>query len=334
MSHGMELTPLERSSRNRPRLDAALAIYRKTVEAEARNPEKQILHWIDHSKESLSDEFRCFAIEEGGSVVGYLQFSFFNEERIIFLEYLCVQGDRKRGLVPSRARDAIRYHIETNYPRDVTIAFDVAHKQLPSGERIPDEKRLGYFRRLGFRRVDVNYHYPVLQSYDVRTSYSADLMVLLPNGSTTLTPSRMRTILRCIYFKHYLRWDRPFLNDEEFAERERLINELYSSQIAQIASKDIFQTYGDDRRVTPGGWISHYQPSVTVLLKRIFLPRRSELIWWIAVLLALQWLLGSVWALLPFVVVLVVIDCLAKDTKDSLRLLQVILAKFRVVGPQ
>ena len=59
---GMELKTIDRTSRSTKRLNAALGIYRETILPEAQNPERQILHWIDHSKDDLADEFRCFAI--------------------------------------------------------------------------------------------------------------------------------------------------------------------------------------------------------------------------------------------------------------------------------
>src|SRR2546423_262276 len=124
----MELAPIERTDRNRRRLDAALAIYRKTVEAEARNPERQILYWIDHSQENLTDEFRCFSIQNGSDVVGYLQYSYFNEEHIFFFEYLCIQAKGRKGLVPSPAVQCIKEFLASNYRPDFIIVFDVAHE--------------------------------------------------------------------------------------------------------------------------------------------------------------------------------------------------------------
>ena len=45
---------------------------------------RQLLYWIEHSKEVLADEFKCFSLQNGNSVIGYLQYSF-SEEKIIFL---------------------------------------------------------------------------------------------------------------------------------------------------------------------------------------------------------------------------------------------------------
>ena len=66
----MELKPIDRTDRAVGRLNAALSIYRETILAEAQNPERQILYWIDHSKDALADEFRCFAIQHDKVVVG------------------------------------------------------------------------------------------------------------------------------------------------------------------------------------------------------------------------------------------------------------------------
>src|SRR5260370_21261102 len=99
----MELRSIDRTDRALSRLNAALSIYRETILPEAQNPERQILYWIEHSKEDLADEFRCFAIQHADVVVGYLQYSFFREEHIFFFEYLCVRDKKRRGLVPSQA---------------------------------------------------------------------------------------------------------------------------------------------------------------------------------------------------------------------------------------
>src|ERR1035438_3516827 len=223
----MDLKAIDRTDRALTRLNAALSIYRETILPEAQNPERQILYWIEHSKDTLADEFRCFAIQRASAVVGYLQYSYFREEHIFFFEYLCISDKARRGLVPSGAVRSIEEYLGQNYRPDFTIVFEVARKRNDTGKWEADSKLLAYFRRLGFRAVEFEYRYPILQSYDGETSYPADLMVRLPGTLTKITASEMRTVLRCLYFKHYLRWDRPFLTPDLFGERERLINQLY-----------------------------------------------------------------------------------------------------------
>jgi hypothetical protein len=329
----MELKQIERTNRGKGRLNAALSIYRETILPEAQNPERQILYWIEHSKESLTDEFRCFAIQREGQVIGYLQYSYFREEHMFFFEYLCIRDPDRTGLVPSEAVTSIEDFLAQTYRPNFCIVFEVARKRSRSGEWEPDKKLIRYFKRLGFRTINFNYHYPILQSYEGEASYPADLMVRLPECNTEITSCEMRTILRCIYFKHYLRWDRPFLTSEQFSEREHLINELYSKQISQIGEDDKFGTSGDNKR-SRSAYFANCQPRISALLDRVFGPKLPRLIAVILVLLGVQKILGSIWLLIPFILAVAAIYCLGEDTEASRKLFIVIMSRLKLVKPR
>jgi hypothetical protein len=331
MTH-LELRSIDRTDRARARLDAALGIYRETILPEAQNPERQILYWIEHSKDDLTDEFRCFAIERSNEVIGYLQYSFFREEHIFFFEYLCIRDRNRNGLVPSQAMRNIEDFLAQNYRPGFTIVFEVAQKRTTAGVWHPDQKLIAYFNRLGFRTVDFAYRYPILQSYDGEMSYPADLMIRLPNARTSVTSSEMRTILRCIYFKHYLRWDRPFLEPERFSERERLINELYSEEVNHIGGNDSFGTRGDPKRSQMARF-KNRQPRITGLLERVFGPKLVKMITLIFVLLVVQWFLKSFWLLVPFVFASSALYCLTENTEASRKLFVMIMNRLRPGRP-
>jgi hypothetical protein len=329
----MRLHAIDRTDRGGKRLSAALHIYRETILPEAQNPERQILYWIDHSKDEKADEFRCFSIETGQKVIGYLQFSYFSEENVIFLEYLCVRDKDKNGIRHSRAIDAIRDYVSSTFPPGVTVVFEVAKQKAPGGRWESDEKLKSYFLWLGFRSVAFDYHYPVLQSYDGAISYPADLMVRLPEGRTTMSACELRTVLRCIYFKHYLRWDRPFLGDGMFKERERLINDLYSKQIKRIGKADLFSTDGIQKRLLvleP----RRILPKIGPLLSKVFGPKLPRLIGAAAAVYGLQAVVGSSWALIPFVFLVLVIYCVSEDTASSRKLLLVLARRFSTSPPR
>lgn len=329
----MELKPIDRTNRNRSRLNTALDIYRETILPEAQNPERQILYWIEHSRDALMDEFRCFAIQRKDAVVGYLQYSYFREEHIFFFEYLCIRDGKRRGLLPSEAVRSIEDFLAQNYRPDFIIVFEVARKRNASGVWEPDQKLVSYFKRLGFRKVEFDYYYPILQSYEGEVSYPADLMIRLPECRTIISAFEMRTILRCIYFKHYLRWDRPFLDPERFREREQLINELYAKEVAQIGGSGTFGTTGDDKRSGMTRF-SGCQPRISALLDRVFGPKLPRILVVILVLLGVQKLLGSMLLLLPFILAVAAIYCLSEDTEASRKLFVVIMSRLRLVRPR
>jgi hypothetical protein len=324
----MELKLIDRTDRAKTRLNEAIGIYKDLMLPEAQNPERQIFYWIEHSKEDLVDEFKFFAIQHGGQVVGYLQYSFFNEEQIVFFEYLCIRDSRRRGLVPTEATKSIAAYLAENYPPNLTLVIEVVHKKDNLGQWVPDKKLLAYFLRLGFRELHFDYRYPNLQSYEGESSFPAKLMVLLPRGRTEISSSEMRTVLRCIYFKHYLRWDRPFLDPEKFAERERLIDALYYQEVAQIGRSDTFGTSGDDRRINQNPF-AKYQPKLYVLLDRIFAPKLPRIAVVAVFLIIAANLLHSAWLLIPYAFAVATIYCLAEDTASAHKLLAILFSRFR-----
>lgn len=276
----------------------------------------------------MADKFRSFTLNDGRDVVGYLQYSYFSEENVFFWEYLCLRKSAQAGLGPNqKVVAAIRKHLLENYPPDFTIVFEVAYDKTSSGKRISDRKRIDYFKRLGFRKVDYPYRFPVLQTYDGEFSYQADLLVLLPKQRKVLSAAELRTILRCLYYKHYLRWDKPFLDPSQFEKRQHLIDALYASQISQIGNMGSFTTDGDDRRQ---GFFSfeRYQPTIGALLSKAFGPKLPRLIAVIILLLAIERVLNSVLLLIPFVLTVAIAYCLAEDTENSTKILSLVISRL------
>lgn len=328
----MRLRPFERTTRGSERLSAALQIYRETILPEAQNPERQILYWIDHAREQEADEFRCFSLEARGDVAGYLQYSYFREENVLFLEYLCVRDADRSGLRPTEAIDIIKEHVATSYPKGLTIAFEIAKVKCPSEDWISDRRLKAYFLALGFRAVAFDYRYPVLQSYDGAISYPADLMVRLPDCRTTITACELRTILRCIYFKHYLRWDRPFLGEQNFRERERLINDLYAQQVRRIGATELFSTDGVQRRI--GRLSTEPKLRIGPMLAAMFGPKLPRLLGSMLVVWMLYMIVGGTWVLVPFLFLVLLVYGVTEDTKASRSLLLALVTKARASSPR
>jgi hypothetical protein len=321
----MEIIPVDRTDRAPSRLADALTIYRQSILAEAQHPESQIRYWIDHGKKALADEFRCFVIRHEKVVTGYLQYSYFREEQIFFFVFLCIRDQKRVGLLPTDAIESIRSFLTQNYPADFTVVFEVAQKKSSGGQWKSDKKLISYFKRLGFRTVDFPYRYPVLQSYG-DFSYPADLMVSLPGKRVELYSSELRTILRCIYFKHYLRWDRPFLDPESFRRRQSLIEKLFSVEVSRIGDDDKFDTDGDDKRSFVARFTNR-APQIGVMFEKIFGPKMPRILGAMSVLAVVQHFIGGM-LLIPFVLATAAVYCLAEDTDASRKLFSAIIVRF------
>jgi hypothetical protein len=155
------------------------------------------------------------------------------------------------------------------------------------------------------------------------------LMTRMPEGRTVVSSFEMRTILRCIYFKHYLRWDRPFLNPQRFSEREKLINELYSREVSQIGGDDSFGTRGDEKRARLA-MFKNKRVRIGNLLERIFAPKFPRIIVVAAILLIVRKLLQNDVLFIPFVLTVCAVYCLIEDTENSKKLFVTIISRIKV----
>jgi hypothetical protein len=140
----------------------------------------------------------------------------------------------------------------------------------------------------------------------------------------------MRRGYWCLYFKHYLRWDRPFLSADLFAERERLINELYSSQVASIGDNDSFGTHGDDNRSQVERF-ARREPRLRITIEEIFGPKLGRVVALAAVLVIAARLLANPFLFVPFIFGVAALYCLVEDTDSSRKLFGMIISRMRIV---
>jgi len=319
----IELKPFDRTDRELPRLNAALHLYRKLIPEEARNPDEQIIYWINNGKYNLTDDFKCLSIHSNGEVIGYFQYSYFADEHMFFFEYLCLANTGRKGLFRRDFVTTLENYIVENYRPGFIIAFESVRNKI-NGEWIPDNKKLKYYDYLGFRRVDFEYRYPALQSYGEQ-SYPADLMVRLPDNKKSISASELRMVLRAIYFKHYLRWDKPFLDKESMFRREELINNLFTREVQLISNKTEYITEGTER-VSPTIKLKPRLPSITPLLKQIFFRNPLLRLSGISILfLLVRKELNNDAMFIPFVLSLFAAWCLIDEKNSSKKLFVTIL---------
>lgn len=240
----MRLERLSASARDAHRTDAALAIYQETILPEARNPEREILYWIEHSERGGANELFCFAIEDDRRVVGYLQYSYFANIDCAFLEYVCVAAGAVAG---TSLLEAFLQQLTRAHPGWKAVVGEVAFQKSLSSSWREDRVLLRLAARYGFGRLDIPYRYPALNSGAREPSHPADLVVAVRTGDSVQSDYAL-DIMRAIYFDHYLAWDRPFKSEHILSERETLFARLYNEQAAAISGR---QHIGLETTVNP-----------------------------------------------------------------------------------
>jgi hypothetical protein len=123
------------------------------------------------------------------------------------------------------------------------------------------------------------------------------------------------------------------LEPDRFRERERLINELYSQEVSQISGDDTYNTTGDPRGVQKDHFGNRY-PALLAAFERVFGPKLPRVAGVAALVLAVQWVIGGTWVLLPFVLAVAALYCLAEDTAESRKLFVIIISRLKSLRPR
>lgn len=67
---------------------AALSLYATTVPPDARTHSNEITYWLDRTYNEYGDEFCVCAFSLSRKVIGFAEFAFLRESRILFIDYL------------------------------------------------------------------------------------------------------------------------------------------------------------------------------------------------------------------------------------------------------
>jgi hypothetical protein len=148
-------------------------------------------------------------------VIGYAQFAYFVEEKIIFVDYIVISKHQRKNNTFYEFVEEIREFLQK---QDIEYDFILAEVGGFEGNE-PAQQTKNLIRLLkmsGFGVVKTNYYHPRLG----KTKYDSELQSILMMYSSgevkTIKKETFFLFLDTIYFKHYKRW-----YDDFFSERER-----------------------------------------------------------------------------------------------------------------
>jgi N-acetylglutamate synthase-like GNAT family acetyltransferase len=75
----------------------ALSIYSQNIDPLIRTDTREILYWLDNYNQRFIDRFYLVGLSLNDTIVGYAQFAYFKEERMIFIDYLAIDKQYRKN---------------------------------------------------------------------------------------------------------------------------------------------------------------------------------------------------------------------------------------------
>ncbi len=207
-------------------LARALRIYFQNVDPLIRTATDEIIHWLDRYNEKFQDRFYIVALYLNDIMIGYGQFTYFKEERIVFIDYMAIEKNSRKNntfyeFVEKIKNFFIEEDVEYNY-----IVTEVGYYKDKKELTEVGRNLIRLLKMTGFGVIKMNYFQPMLGKKNYETEIGGVLMIHTANDSKTLKLETFFQVIDTIYYKNYKRWYDAFLNEQEQIEYGARLLEL------------------------------------------------------------------------------------------------------------
>lgn len=229
-------------NKEQKQLAEGIALYKQSVPAHDKTNTNEIVYWLSRYKQEFGDDYECFGFYRNDECVGFSELVYFKNERFIVIDYLTLKAEYKRNNIFYEFFEQIRSYFALNNQEIDYWIFEVFNSSIDGNPSTDDELLISLLRLQGFKRVNTNYLVPDLGLDNPQSAMSGQLMIYTESGLSYIRKELFRKIVSTIFFKHYLRWYKPFLKDS-LPKYEKILNEKYDIIISQI-SGDIVTVNG------------------------------------------------------------------------------------------
>ena len=230
----------------------SMKIYSDYFDPKSMTDINEISLWLDTNYTKFNDRFYCLGLIINNQVIGYAQFAYFRDERLIFVDYIVIDEKYRRNdtfyIFVYKIKDFIQdEHLMFNY-----IIAEVVND---SGKETPYNSAILIIRLLklcGFGVVKAMYHQPKLGIYNIESDTSAIMMIRTNSDITELESIKKETyidIVKTVYFKHYKRWYSIY--EEANLLYESHLNERFDEIILNLKKKKIVYVNGYKHLLEP-----------------------------------------------------------------------------------
>lgn len=204
----------------------ALKIYFQNIDPLIRTDPDDIIHWLDIYNERFKDRFYIVTLYLNDVMVGYGQFTFCKEERLVFIDYMAIEeSSRKNNTFYEFVEKIKDFFIEENIQYNYIVTEVGYYKEKKELTEV-GKNLIRLLKMTGFGVIKMAYYQPMLGKKNFETEIGGLLMIHTANDSKTLKLETFFNLIDTIYIKIYKRWHDEFLNEQEQLEYSVRLSEL------------------------------------------------------------------------------------------------------------
>lgn len=198
-----------------PDFRSALGIYVTNITPDSRTNSNEITYWLDRYKKEYRDELCVCGFYLENKIIGFTEFVFFKEDRLIVFDYLVLHKSyRTHGEYYQFTKMIQNWVDEQGFEFD----FAVAEVSYESSNAVPSERSVllvELFKQMGFSVAACCHYQAPLGLDNPQSDMRAHLLITTRERINSVKRETLLSIVNTIYFKHNERWYQPLLDNPE-----------------------------------------------------------------------------------------------------------------------
>jgi hypothetical protein len=184
----------------------ALHMYARSVHPGLKTNTNEITFWIDNYSRRFPDKFYVVGFYSGQRLVGYAEFLYIIEQKLMVFDYLVIDKLFRKNNVFFEFVDHLKHFIETE---GLDLNYVVAEVGYLTRTKEPSDYTQLLVRLLKFEGggvVKAPYYQPKLGLYNHESEMAAALVVFAYDRIEEISRETYLSIVESVYFKYYSRW--------------------------------------------------------------------------------------------------------------------------------
>lgn len=203
----------------------ALNLYAQSMHPDLKTNTNEITYWLDNYNKKFKDKFNVVGFYAGGVIVGFAEFLYMVEEKLILFDYLVVDERHRKLNVFFEFIEHLGEYFESRHMEFDYLVAEVGHLSRATEPSMHSQHIVRLLGWAGGRVVRANYYQPKLGVKDHESEMPSTLMLFSHAPVEEISREKYLFIVKCIYFMYYGRWYSMYA--ESFPKYESDLHSLY-----------------------------------------------------------------------------------------------------------
>lgn len=232
------------ASTNNKDLKKALDIYYNEVPANIRTNGNEILQYISGKYNTDKRKMSFYILYCNEIVIGFAEIGILNESKAFFIDYFTLEKQYENNACFYMCFNLM---IEDLKKRSPDIKYIIAEYYISkNSDQVDDSFGKKCLALENFKKIDKKYMQPGLRSNEPDSVVECQLLIKETSNTDvldSLSSQKYISILKDIYYNHYIEWYSHFFNSEELQKYTVGINQLIEKTEKRCLDKVNLKNY-------------------------------------------------------------------------------------------